>query len=248
MVIDPEGFVYVTGSSVNGIVTLKYNASGKVLWTKLRSLPNNTVSLPNHLFRDDGGNLYIVSQVVKKPQSPSHELCAIQVLKYDSNGQLQWDHIYWETTKSFQCRSACIGGGIYITGTMGEGNYSYNTLFLLGIGTNGIIFAKKSFSGGSRGEQIGGDVVVDHRNLPHVTGLAHFADAEGPLGLLDSTEITTLTFQRDKLLRIQCYAGSEMLKSTGNQLICTDDQNNIFVAGQTFGGLGNDLVLIKYAP
>jgi hypothetical protein len=248
MILDPAGFAYVTAVSGNDTVIRKYDTDGNVKWTRTRMTPQNTGCNPFRILRDHDGSLYVICQVVRS-EAGAPRKGFVQVLKYDSNGELLRDKTYWEDSWSFCCAAACNGGTrIYIVGATNAINKPFSQA-LLTINTEGV-GSVLPFCGPSLGNSGGNAVVADRHNFVHTTGQAHFIDSEGAEKLLaSSSEATTLTYHMfGRLLRVRRYAGSKLLMTVGGKAIAVDDHDNIIVAGQTQGGKSNDIFVVKYPP
>jgi hypothetical protein len=64
MVTDNAGNVYVTGYAYSGatsydFVTIKYNTNGVRQWLAKYNGPGSGADVPNSVFADDGGNVYV---------------------------------------------------------------------------------------------------------------------------------------------------------------------------------------------
>ncbi|MGZ3914784.1 MAG: SBBP repeat-containing protein [Flavisolibacter sp.] len=92
--LDPQGNVYVSGQSrapgnIYDCATIKYNASGTLLWVQRYSGPAQNICQPNAMVSDKSGNIYITGFTM---DSQNKRLCA--TLKYNSEGIQQWVQLY----------------------------------------------------------------------------------------------------------------------------------------------------------
>lgn len=93
--VDGQGQVYITGqtghSSFSDIYTVKYSASGTLLWDRMLDLELQMASRPGGLALDEAGNVYINGTTSNET---FYAMFALFTAKYDPNGSLEWLRFY----------------------------------------------------------------------------------------------------------------------------------------------------------
>ncbi|MCA1801484.1 MAG: SBBP repeat-containing protein [Rhodothermaceae bacterium] len=124
---DPDGNVYVTGSSTgeNGetdYATVKYNSAGAEQWVQRYSGPGNNTDYANSIAVDEIGNVYVTGGR-SYGTGGNRELATI---KYNTQGEQQWLTVYNEggfyTGEAVSVKLDQMGN-IYITGNSWD-NYA----------------------------------------------------------------------------------------------------------------------------
>jgi len=128
MKLDGSGNLYI-GALTSGInyTVLKYTTNGALIWE--RTVTGSAFTPPPSLTIDNKGNIYLACS---KTISPSR--VDMRVLKYDSNGNLQWEGLYnGGSSNDINYPNAITvdsSGKVYITGqSYGSGTmYDYATV------------------------------------------------------------------------------------------------------------------------
>jgi len=94
IVVDKNGFVYVTGTSRNretgaDFCTVKYDPLGQQLWVQSYNGPGNGGDAPNAMVADASGNIYVTGRSRGKESGYDYV-----TLKYSSAGELLWEARY----------------------------------------------------------------------------------------------------------------------------------------------------------
>ncbi|MBK9331160.1 MAG: SBBP repeat-containing protein [Ignavibacteria bacterium] len=118
--VDTSGNVYVFGQSYSAVsnydfLTLKYNSSGVILWSKIFNGPGNNVENANDMALDNSGNVFITGSSAFAGANYN-----FATVKYTSDGTEQWSDTYNGTVSgSDQSFSIAVDSSdkIYITGT-----------------------------------------------------------------------------------------------------------------------------------
>jgi len=85
MELDNSGNIYLTGKSINGagnfdIVTVKYNASGTLLWSRRYNGTGNGLDEPTAITVDGSGDVYITGSATNTSADNEHAIIDIQNL------------------------------------------------------------------------------------------------------------------------------------------------------------------------
>lgn len=135
MTTDNNNNIYVTGLTTQIInsrpdsnyATLKYDASGHLLWVATYDGPSNSVDISRTIFVDNAANVYI-SGSSKGVGSDDYA-----TIKYNTSGAIQWIMSYNGTGNSNDYSSSVVAdaqGNAYVTGrSMGSStDFDYATL------------------------------------------------------------------------------------------------------------------------
>jgi hypothetical protein len=118
--VDQEGNIYVTGTlnisanpATRDIGTIKYNGNGDSLWVKIFD-GANAVDIPEDLFVDDAGNVYVTGR--SDTLGPGDAI----TLKYDTNGELKWHRRFGTSGVGLSAVTVDDDGNVYVTGRDGN--------------------------------------------------------------------------------------------------------------------------------
>ncbi|MHC4084057.1 MAG: SBBP repeat-containing protein [Planctomycetota bacterium] len=119
--LDDKGNVYIAGTTDEGkgkgshFVTLKYDASGTLLWARNYTPRKGVFSGAQSVVVDDRGNVYVMGSSMSRDQIRM-ELITI---KYDLKGEKQWVASYSDNDKKFANPATITRddeSGIYVSG------------------------------------------------------------------------------------------------------------------------------------
>ncbi|MCB1158244.1 MAG: SBBP repeat-containing protein [Leptospiraceae bacterium] len=254
---DSTGNVYVTGNTtgaldgntqtgIRDVFVIKYDSSGTKQWTKQMGVATKNTQ-GQSLTIDSSGNIYVTGETGGALDSQT--LNGNQdgfIIKYDSSGTKQWTKLFGVAAKNIGPFgiSADSGGNVYVTGTS-DGTLDGETL----TGTMDVFVTKYNSSGtrqwtkqmGITMATINGrDVSVDSSSNVYVTGYTEGGDLDGNthIGTRDAFIIkydSSGTKQWTKLFGVAT-------KDTYGMRAATDSSGNIYISGNTTGGLdGNSL-------
>jgi hypothetical protein len=121
---------YSAGSSSRDYATIKYDSSGKELWTARYSGLTNGDNVAHSLVTDSAGNVYVAGQSGFNYNTGTYEDYA--TIKYDENGSQVWIARYSNGQKSRNLANSLTldtAGNVYVTGgsTTNETDYDYVT-------------------------------------------------------------------------------------------------------------------------
>ncbi|MDZ4712894.1 MAG: hypothetical protein SGI89_11305 [bacterium] len=108
MIIDPNGYIYVTGGSEGtgtmfDITTLKYDLNGNLLWTNRYNGNGNSSDGPYSVDLDSQGNVYVggVSVEEENPSESANPRNTFIVIKYNpANGNRSWVRYFYGNSLS----------------------------------------------------------------------------------------------------------------------------------------------------
>jgi hypothetical protein len=132
VVVDPGGYVYVTGASwgvgpTSDYATVKYNNGGTQLWAaKYNSGVGSSYDVASALAVDDLGNVYVTGYISGSPSGDDY-----YTIKYDQDGNERWHATYngppgtaWDRPYAIAVDPA---GSVYVTGRSDQsGTCPYN--------------------------------------------------------------------------------------------------------------------------
>ncbi|MDQ3020112.1 MAG: SBBP repeat-containing protein [Bacteroidota bacterium] len=136
---DDNGNAFVTGQSLKSsdgtgdFVTLKYNPSGDVQWTKTYDGPGQLDDLPVEMKIDKSGSIFIIGSSYSYFFSPFCGTSDYLILKYNSNSNFEWETRYDGAGSGIdEATSLTIDdkGNSYVTGFSFDNisNYDYATI------------------------------------------------------------------------------------------------------------------------
>ncbi len=122
IITDDEGNIFVTGETHNhrneeanmDITTIKLNHSGDTLWTRTYNSPYGLKDSPNHIHMDDARNIFVTGDVIYD-DTPNDQFAPV-LLKYDTEGNLLFDSVYTNISRSVRLEDSQMGadGSIYL--------------------------------------------------------------------------------------------------------------------------------------
>ncbi|MEO0097680.1 MAG: SBBP repeat-containing protein, partial [candidate division WOR-3 bacterium] len=170
--VDNQGNVYVTGGSYDSLTnfdytTLKYDASGNLLWERRYNGQGNYNDGATSLFVDNQGNVYVTGR--SEGSGTDYDYAT---LKYDANGNLLWERRYngpgnsddWATSLFVD-----MNGNVYVTGGSYDSltNFDYTTLKY---NANGNLLWERRYNGPGNDYDGATSLFVDNQSNVYVTG------------------------------------------------------------------------------
>ncbi len=258
-VIFKNGFVYVSGvarmhlsgtpggTRTNVVLTVKYNASnGAQVWAATYSHADKISQYAIDLTADGVGNVYVTGVVYIK--AGKNQNINWVTLKYNSSGAQQWASIYDGNGNDYTNNSTSVGtdfpsaiildnsGNIIVTG----GSYTTSGQFT----SQDMTTVKYSSSSGSQVWAKTYDGPAHEDDHPHALA----TDASSNIYITGGTGVsnrnaTTIQYNSSGIQQwVMNYDGGATIVDRGLS-ICTDNSNNIYVAGRT----GTSSLLLKYS-
>lgn len=179
IVVDIEGNVYVTGSSIGAgntdedYATVKYDPSGNQLWAQRYNGPGNALDEPFDIAVDILGNVYVTG---RSNRTGGHfEALDFVTIKYDFAGVQQWLIRFngpgndWDQANALEVDAL---GNVYVTGTAGfDAGTAYHDYWTFKYDSNGGVVWVARFDGPQSNWDEAVDLALDGDGNVYVTGL-----------------------------------------------------------------------------
>ncbi|MBX7042484.1 MAG: SBBP repeat-containing protein [Ignavibacteria bacterium] len=229
---DDLGNVYVGGSVYNatvpeGVLIIKYNAVGNVVWSEFYGGPYNSVC---DLAVDDSGNVVCLGYGIG-PGFYSDYL----ILKYDSSGNILWSARYEGEAMDYAGDLTVDKmGNIIVTGEtyrIAQGNYDIGTVKY---SPSGIQQWVAFYNGTGDSSDFGRSVDTDESGNVYVTGEC--------FGNNHERMITTLKYNGSG--QLQWTAGYPGISYPVE--VITTDANSVYVSGAVGNSSVYDYLALKY--
>ena len=175
-----DGYVYVTGFEYfdcynRAFATVKYDYAGRQQWVRNYALGGtNGSAQANAVAVDDAGNVFVTGWSYDYVPGPPEEIIAdAATLKYDSDGNLLWEHRYRLPGHNNQPQDITIdsAGNAYVTGAawIGDANGGFD-LFLLKYAPDGTLLWDRTIGKAGSNWDAGYSVALDPNENPIVAG------------------------------------------------------------------------------
>jgi uncharacterized delta-60 repeat protein len=243
VLFDVSGNVIVTGENNNqnnhfGIVALKYDTAGVLLWEKRYEGAEETNNWPNDMQADYEGNIYITGfSLDNEPNAADYV-----TIKINSLGDLQWARLYDATMSSADVAEAIdidAGGNVYVTGYSNESETGADYLTIK-YDQHGTVVWERRYNGPGNGTDWAVDLRVDRAENIILTGSS---DSDGMF-----EDYCTLVYDSaGNLLTELRYNGTSNVYDIPSNLQ-VDTAGNIIVTGRSWGGDSSkfNIATIKY--
>ncbi len=241
---DTDGNTYVTGQTIksdgtNDIVSLKYNSSGTVQWTKTYDGPGGLDDIPVMMKIDLSGSVFVIGS----SYSYFFGLCGTTdyvILKYNFSGTIQWDTRYDGSGKGpdeATYQAIDNKGNSYTTGFSFD-NISGFDYATLKYNSTGLPLWAVRYDGGNGIDKPAG-IAVDNSGYFYLTGSS--------IGIGIGYEIATVKYDSNGDLSWERrYNGVGNADDFASAMI-VDGSGNIYITGYSDGvGTGKDYITLKY--
>ena len=243
LVLDDQNNAFVTGSSkttgtASDIVTLKYNNSGDLLFTKTFSGPSDLDDRPTSVTTDQNNNIIIAGVT-----SGSNGFDYL-TLKYSNQGNLLWSKTYDGTGNSIDYTYKVITDAednIYVTGSSRSGTLlGTEDAVTIKYDSAGAVKWTNRFDGQASGSDIGYCLTVDSKQNVYIG----CATDRGGIQLILGTLKLNSSGKMEWLQTYNFYSAPEDFPYR----ILVDDLDNVYLCGISFGGTTDyDIATIKYS-
>ena len=240
--IDDEGNVYVTGYSFNAAAdfdyaTIKYNSAGAIQWVQRYNGPGNGGDDAKAITIDNEGNVYVTGSSIGAAANFDYA-----TIKYDSDGVEQWVQRY-NGPLNLADEAVAIAvdneGNVFVTGRSSGAPTTYNDYATIKYNSTGVEQWVQRYNGPGNYNDEANAIAVDNEGNVFVTGLVHITPS--------TFDCTTIKYNPDGVVQwVQAYNGPLNSGDRANA-IAVDNEGNVYVTGETFGGATNwNYVTIKY--
>jgi len=234
MVVDSEGNIYITGfttSVVYDFITLKYSASGELMWSQYYDGPMHSSDQAKAIAVDNSGNVYVIGD------SQTQTYGDIAIIKYNPDGEQVWLQ-YYDNNNIDGGYDIGIGenGMIYAVG------YSNTDMITLQYNPEGELQWATTYSGAEEGLDIGKKLVLDSSSNVYITGFT-----KGVGGVGTNRDITTIKYNSEGVQQwVAIYDGPGNASDEGYE-IALDELDNVYVLGYSNAENSHiQFVTIKY--
>lgn len=260
MVIDPTGYIYVTGGSTGigpdlistgfDIATIKYDFNGNLIWINRYNGNANGQDGPQSIALDASGNVYVggVSSEQENPSLDASFQNTFITIKYNpTTGNRNWVKYFYGNSlinRDAWCYSITTDGNnnVICTGNakMQITNYDFITIKYNSSGTQQWF---KQYDFGNT-EDYGRAIAVDNLNNVYVTGRSRPLPIPSSPSDYATIKYNSTTGNQEWSVR---YNG------TGNDAdipncISVFGNNNVYVTGKSVGqGTDYDFLTIRYS-
>ncbi len=241
--IDASGNTYVTGystgiGSMKDITTLKYDAAGRLVWSRTYNGASNSEDEAYAITIDNSGNIYIGGYTMSVNGRD------MIVIKYNNNGIMQWEQEYNGSGNSADEAYAITVDGLgnpIVTG------YSYDLVLgaqmtLIKYNPQGNMQWIELYNAeiGS-GADVAYAITIDGANDIYITGYSELTIGDASNG----KDMVTVKVNKNGVRKwVKAYDAANLEDEAYS--IAVDDYDNVFITGYTTGANGKDYTTIKY--
>jgi uncharacterized delta-60 repeat protein len=237
--LDRFGNAYVTGSSDNGpfeydFLTLKYDPSGKQLWTARYNGEGNGDDYATAISVDSAGNVYVIGT-----SATPHALTYLVAIKYNTDGTEQWAIRLNDRNAYGSHPSALVVdpfGNVYITGW--NSGWESDCLTVK-YNSDGVEQWRAHY--GNDFVNAASDLAVYHDGSVLVAGISYNQDRSGD-------DIVIIKYNASGLEQWTARYDGPAHSEDFPIAISLDAFGNVYVKGTSFGNDGVYHPLIKYNP
>ena len=231
LLIDVNGDIIVGGVTygpISGrdISIIKYTEEGDTLWITNYTGQGNFSNNIRDMAMDKAGNIYIVGENYRGGTAP--DSCDMIILKYDTNGMLQWEKRYNGTADNWDIATSVVTDyldNIYVTGVSITDTDSQVVVTIKYNSTGDSIWVRK-YNPNNMGQKDVRNIIVDNSQSLYIT----FSD-ENPTGV-DTLQVLKYD-SSGNLIWVTKKASPSSIPSK----ITIDSNENIYVTGVNY--LGN---------
>jgi len=241
MVDDGSGHVYVTGSSFSpesgaDYLTVKYDASGAIIWTARYNGEGNGGDVANAIYVDTSGSVYVTGASGGAGTGPDYA-----TVKYTAEGVQQWVARYNGPGNDLdEARALAVdaSGNVYVTGfSIGIGiSKDYATIKYTADGVQQWV---ARYNGPGNHLDKAAALAVDADGGVYVTG---FSIGDGT-----SRDYATIKYTADGVQQWVARYNGPGNSDDGATALALDGSGNVYVTGYSVGSdTSSDYATIKY--
>lgn len=231
--VDSSGNVYVSGFNENAVAAAliaKYDTSGTLQWQ--RTLDGLSSEDSRSIAVDSSGNVYIAGFTNSQGAGSFDAF----IVKYDTNGTLQWQRTLGDTNTEFAVGIAVdSSANVYITGYTGSQGAGANDVFIVKYDTSGTLQWQRVLGGASN--DFGFGITVDSSGNVYVAGLTGSTGAGVDDALITKYDTSgTIQWQR-------------VLGSANNDranAVAVDSSGNVYIIGRSDISGTDGIIIAKY--
>ena len=247
LLTDPEGNVYLTGSSedANGrqiAATLKYGPDGGLIWQDRYAGPSfGGPEIGRAMALSASGDLFVAGERgVDGANFPGPD---IFVARYSPSGARLWVVAYDGPGHDFDTVGDIVvdtNGNVYVTGTSEGTTATGNDIVTLRVSPEGVINWAARFDGPAHWTDAGLDLALDNQGHVVVTGSV-------AVNTLFDTDIIVLSYDLSGNLAWSRQAGAALNRGDSGRSIACNAAGDIYVGGW-YEATANNLnyVTLKY--
>ncbi|MCU7811509.1 MAG: hypothetical protein KZQ77_09755, partial [Candidatus Thiodiazotropha sp. (ex Notomyrtea botanica)] len=253
LAVDTAGNVYVAGNisderGCDDAVTIKYGASGDLLWETPSNSQCNTRSLSS-VAVDLDGNVYAVGKAERELDNTD-----FIIIKYDSMGKELWTQYHdWSANDDARFLSLDATGNIYVTGaslryTEGAGRIGHEDIATVKYDPSGRELWTASYNGGSGLNDVASSLRVDDEGYVYISGTTYSSIAESTLR--SNADIITIKYNQDgDQMWSAAYGGPGETYDIAKAM-ALDASGGVYVLGSERDSVERKswLVTVKYGP
>ena len=219
--IDLSGNVFVAGTSdstgsLYDYVTIKYNPSGNVEWTKRYNGPSNDGDLVSSMSLDNSGNVYVTGWSFGNDTQSDYA-----TVKYNNSGEEQWTARWDDPASSYDYANDIAvdeNGNVYVTG-ISQGMGTDNDFTTVKYNSLGEQQWAVPYNGQSNGSDVAYHVTLDHLGDIYVAGYSN-----------NNAEYSTIKYNKQGVQQWRINFDYLNYQDTPTDLL-VDNSGNVVVAG-----------------
>ena len=229
LALDQNGNVFVTGES-GGLVTIKYNSSGQLMWSR-----NGNGSNGRKILIDSSGNVVVTSWGNDD---------RFVTIKYNSDGDLLWEAFYDGNPNGFDSAwdmALDASDNIYVTGI--SSNALNNDYATVKYNSSGVQQWASRFNDADNERDHARAIAVDGNGNAYVTGMTGAKSGRNTTVYYGTVKYNSTNGDQEW---VALYKGPDNGGSDGFD-VAVDASGNVYVTGQSAIKTNLDYATIKYS-